>query len=77
LIIILLTSKESICSISTSRYTIWNKLTLQGRIGLEGKEMTGMLTEPGALKLLIEARVEELRAARVGRSSRMRLPRPN
>ncbi len=36
-----------------------------------------MLTEPGALKLLIEARVEELRAARVGRSSRMRLPRPN
>jgi hypothetical protein len=39
--------------------------------------MTGMQTEPGALKILIQARVEELRAARLGKSSRGCLARPN
>ena len=39
--------------------------------------MTGMLYEPTALKILIEARVEELRAARVGHAPRGRLPRRN
>jgi hypothetical protein len=39
--------------------------------------MTGLLYEPSALKILIEARVEELRAARVGRAPRGRLPRRN
>jgi hypothetical protein len=36
-----------------------------------------MLIEPGALKILVEARVEELRSTRVGKTARGRLPRPN
>jgi hypothetical protein len=39
--------------------------------------MTGMLYEPTALNILIEARVEELRAARTGRTPQGRLPRRN
>jgi hypothetical protein len=38
--------------------------------------MTIMLTEPGAINLLIDSRVEQLRGGR-GRSSRVRLPRRN
>ena len=38
--------------------------------------MTIMLTEPGAINLLIDSRVEQLRGGRV-RSSRIRLPRRN
>ena len=39
--------------------------------------MTGILFEPTARKLLIEARVDELRAARRGQPRRGRLPRRN
>jgi hypothetical protein len=39
--------------------------------------MTGILYEPTVLKLLVEARVDELRAARVGHVPRGRLPRRN
>ena len=38
--------------------------------------MTIMLTEPGAINLLIDSRVEQLRGGRF-RSSRVRLPRRN
>ena len=38
--------------------------------------MTIMLTEPGAINLLIDSRVEQLRGGR-GRSNRTRLPRRN
>jgi hypothetical protein len=39
--------------------------------------MTGMLMEPRALKELIDTRVEDLRAARMGRRANGRLPRRN
>jgi hypothetical protein len=39
--------------------------------------MTGMLIEPGALKILVEARVAEVRSTRIGKTIRGRLPRPN
>jgi len=38
--------------------------------------MTIMLTEPGSINVLIDSRVEQLRASRL-RSSRIRLPRRN
>jgi hypothetical protein len=38
--------------------------------------MTSMLTEPGAINILIDSRVEQLRGGR-NRSSRIRLPRRN
>jgi hypothetical protein len=38
--------------------------------------MTIMMTEPGAINLLIDARIEQLRGGRP-RSTRVRLPRRN
>ncbi len=38
--------------------------------------MTSMMTEPGALNVLIDARIEQLRGGRF-RPSRIRLPRRN
>ena len=39
--------------------------------------MSGMLVEPYAIRVLIQSRVDELRATRLGRPARGRLPRPN
>ncbi len=39
--------------------------------------MTSMLTEPAALNMLIEARIEQLRGSRVQPPRRSRLPRRN
>jgi hypothetical protein len=38
--------------------------------------MTSMMTEPGAINILIDSRIEQLRGGRV-RSTRVRLPRRN
>jgi hypothetical protein len=42
---------------------------------MEG-DMASMLTEPGAINLMIDSRVEQLRGSRF-RSTRIRLPRRN
>jgi len=39
--------------------------------------MSGMLVEPYAIRVLIQSRVDDLRATRLGRSTSGRLPRPN
>ena len=39
--------------------------------------MSGMLVEPNAIRVLIQSRVDELRAARLGLSMSARLPRQN
>ena len=39
--------------------------------------MSGMLVEPYAIRVLIQSRVDDLRATRLGRSTSARLPRPN
>jgi hypothetical protein len=38
--------------------------------------MTSMMTEPGAMNIIIESRIEQLRGGRLP-SSRVRLPRRN
>ena len=39
--------------------------------------MSGMLVEPNAIRILIQSRVDELRAARMGLSTSARPPRQN